>query len=88
MIRLPEWAGEEIEKIADRKGLHFATVIREMICEQLNSPAMRYKDTMIAAYILKGLQNMHVYVFVFADSNIEFLLITYFLYHVFRLFIL
>ena len=34
-IRLPNWAGEEIEKIAERKGLAFATTAKELICEKL-----------------------------------------------------
>lgn len=41
MIRLPDKAAREIEKIADRKGLPFATVIKEIVCEHLsgNAPA-------------------------------------------------
>jgi predicted DNA-binding protein len=34
-IRLPNWAGEEIERIAERKGLAFATTAKELICEKL-----------------------------------------------------
>jgi predicted DNA-binding protein len=33
MVRLPDWAGKEVEKIAGRKGHPFATVIREIVVE-------------------------------------------------------
>lgn len=36
MIRLPDAVGEEIQKIADSKGLHFATVVRSIVVEHLN----------------------------------------------------
>ncbi len=36
MVRLPDNVGEEIQRLADRKGLPFATVIKEIICEHIN----------------------------------------------------
>lgn len=36
MIRLPDHVGEEIQRLADRKGLPFATVVKEIICEHVN----------------------------------------------------
>ncbi len=38
-VRLPEWAGEELEKVAKIKGLPFATVVREIVCERFNGIA-------------------------------------------------
>lgn len=39
MVRLPQWAAVELKKIAERKGLPFATTIRELICERLREVA-------------------------------------------------
>ena len=36
MVRLPDHVGEEIQRLADRKGLPFATVVKEIICEHVN----------------------------------------------------
>jgi len=36
LIRLPDWAGEEIQKMATKKGLPFATATKALICECLN----------------------------------------------------
>lgn len=36
LLRLPDKTAGEVQKIADRKGLPFATTVKEMICEHLN----------------------------------------------------
>lgn len=36
MLRLPDKTAGEVQKIADRKGLPFATTVKELICEHLN----------------------------------------------------
>lgn len=35
LIRLPDWAGEEIVKTAERRGQGYATVIKGIVCECL-----------------------------------------------------
>lgn len=39
LIRLPDWAGEEIGKLAVKKGLPFATVTKSIVCEYLKDNA-------------------------------------------------
>jgi predicted DNA-binding protein len=39
LIRLPDREAAEVDKIADRKGLPFATTVRELICEYINGRA-------------------------------------------------
>ncbi len=39
LVRLLDWAGEELEKIAKRRGNPFATVVREIVVEYLNENA-------------------------------------------------
>ncbi len=36
MLRLPDHVGEEIQRLADRKGLPFVTVVKEIVCEHVN----------------------------------------------------
>jgi predicted DNA-binding protein len=36
MLRLPDKTAEKIQKIADKKGLPFATYAKELICESLS----------------------------------------------------
>lgn len=35
LIHLPDWAGEEVEKIAQYKGIPFATAVRCIVVEYL-----------------------------------------------------
>lgn len=39
MLRLPDSIGAEIQKIADKKGIPFATAVKEMICERIHEIA-------------------------------------------------
>ena len=39
LLRLPDWAGEEIQKIARKKGHPFVTVVRDIVIDQLNKNA-------------------------------------------------
>jgi len=39
MLRLPDAIGNEIQKKADRKGIPFATAVKEIICEHINNIA-------------------------------------------------
>ena len=36
LLRLPDWAAEEIEKIASKKGHPFVTVVRDIVIDGLN----------------------------------------------------
>ncbi len=36
LLRLPDAIGTEIQKMADKKGIPFATAAKELICEQIN----------------------------------------------------
>ena len=47
LLRLPDWAGEEIEKIARNKGHPFVTVVREIIIDHLNKNAPGARSAMI-----------------------------------------
>jgi len=49
LIRLPESTAAEVQKIADRKGLPFATTIRELICEIVNGKEETKKKHEIAS---------------------------------------
>lgn len=37
MIRIPDNIAKEIEKLSDYKGIKFATVITEIVCEHINN---------------------------------------------------
>ncbi len=47
MLRLPDRVGEEIQRMADLKGVPFATVAKEIICEHINGilPAVNPRKT-------------------------------------------
>ncbi len=49
MIRLPDKTAGEVQKIADRKGLPFATTVKELICEHLNESAPTENPTKTTA---------------------------------------
>lgn len=51
MLRLPDSIGAEIQKIADKKGIPFATTVKEMICERIHeiAPATACKQETSAA---------------------------------------
>ncbi|MDO8727225.1 MAG: hypothetical protein Q7J35_14240 [Candidatus Methanoperedens sp.] len=51
LVRIPDSIGEEIDKIAESKGLAFATMIRSIVVEHLNEskPAVNPTKTTAGA---------------------------------------